>query len=116
MFASVRMISSSPNALRTARSLSMSFLTVSPTRSLIALPMPSATRFASGIGNEVGNAWTSVMRSSGGIEDFRVDQVEGALAAQHAQHLAGGGDSGALARRGGDAGEVRRQDDVVELE
>src|SRR5258706_8842222 len=89
-------------------------LTMTASR-LIAVPMPSATRLASGIGNEVGKAWTSVMRSSG-IEDFRVDEVEGALSCEHAQHLAGGGDAGAPARGARDAREVRGQDDVVELE
>src|SRR4051812_3166608 len=89
-------------------------LTITASR-LIAVPMPSATRFASGIGNEVGNAWTSVMRRSC-IEDFRVDEVERPLAGEHAQHLAGGGDAGAAARGARDAGEVRREDDVVELQ
>src|SRR3954469_10903899 len=80
-----------------------------------AVPMPSATRFASGIGNDVGNAWTLVMCRSR-MEDVRVDEVEGPLARQHAQHLRRGSHAGASARRDRHPGEVRGEDDVVELE
>src|SRR3954462_4648342 len=82
---------------------------------LTAVPMPSATRFASGIGKDVGKAFTSVIRSSG-IQRFRVDQVDRALAGEHAQHLPRGGDARARARRDGAARKVRRKDDVVEVE
>src|SRR3954468_14361355 len=82
---------------------------------LMAVPMPSATRLASGIGKEVGNAWTSVMRSAG-IQGLRIDEVEGALSGQHAEHLPGGRNACAAARGDGHAGQVRGQDDVVEAE
>src|SRR3954469_2610014 len=80
-----------------------------------AVPMPSATRFASGIGNEVGNAWTSVMRRSR-IQHIRVDEVEWPLAGEHAQHLGRRRHARAPARRDRHAGEVRRQYNVVQLE
>src|ERR1044071_8306753 len=78
-----------------------------------AVPMPSATRLAGGIGKETGKARTSVMRN---VDGLRVDEVPGPLAGEHAQDLLGRRDAHPRARFDGHAGEVRRQQRVVERE
>src|SRR6185436_19973034 len=89
-----------------------SVVTLTTTASrLIAVPMPSATRLACGMGNETGNALMSVMRNVGRL---RVDEILRALAGQHAQHFLGGGDAHAGARFDRHAGKVRREHGVVE--
>src|SRR5688572_1275603 len=91
-----------------------SVVTLTTTASrLTAVPMPSATRLAGGIGKETGKALTSVMRN---VRRLRVDEVVRALAGQHAQQLLGGGDAHAGARLDRHAGEVRREHRVVERE
>src|SRR5262245_53723109 len=91
-----------------------SVVTLTTTASrLTAVPMPRATRLAGGIGNETGNALTSVMRN---VRRLRVDEVLRPLAVQHAQDFLGGGDAHAGARLDRHAGEVRREHGVVERE
>src|SRR4051794_36353078 len=80
---------------------------------LIAVPMPSATRLAAGIGNETGNALTSVMRNVGRL---RVDEILRPLAGQHAKHFLGRGDAHAGARLARHAREVRRQHGILQGE
>src|SRR5512134_3795533 len=76
--------------------------------------MLSATRYSGGTGNEVGVALTSIILRSALIPGFRVDEVAGLLAGEHAQHLVGGAHGRARARLARAAREVRREDHVVQ--
>src|ERR1043165_7486522 len=93
-----------------------SVVTLTTTASrLMAVPIPSATRFCAGIGNETGNAVTPTTFISG-RSSFPVDPVLRRLAREHEQHFFRGRDAHAGARLDGHAGEMGREDGVVEAQ
>src|SRR5512134_3746253 len=68
---------------------------------LMAVPMPSATRFSGGTGNDVGKALISTILRSALIEPvpgFRVDEISRPLAREHTQGFLGGRRAHVLAR------------------